>query len=86
MTPGRNNVITPALWGEAAACEPVAKPLSRSCQAALDGSNWQAQMPRGLLVGVSLEVAENHGRPELLGQPVDLLVQQVPQVIVLLGK
>ena len=41
-------------------------------------------MPRGLLVGATFQVAEDHGDPEPLGQPVDLLVQHVLQVVVIL--
>jgi len=55
-------------------------------QAALDRSDQPAQMPRRLLAGTPFEVAENHGYPEALGQPVDLLVQHVRQVVVALGE
>ena len=75
----------PGAGGETAAREPVTEPLSCPRQSALDGADWPAEVTRGLLVGISLEVAEDHGRPESLGKPVDLLVQQVPQVVLVFG-
>ena len=64
--------------GEAAAAEPVAEPFAAPRQPALDRPDRPAQMPRRLLVGAALEVAEDDRRAEPLRQPVDLLVEQRP--------
>ena len=52
---------------------------------ALDRSDRPAQMPRRLLVGATLEVAEHHRCTVALGEPVDLLVEHSPQLVSHLG-
>ena len=85
MAPGPQEWNHSGARGDTAAREPVAQPFSRPRQSALDRSDRPAQVPRCLLVRMPLEIAENHRHAEALGQPVDLLMQHVPQVVVILG-
>ena len=71
----------PQFRGDAAADQPIAEPCATARQPALDRPDRPAQMPRRLLVGAALEVAEDHRRPVPLGEPVDLLVQQPLQLV-----
>ena len=71
----------PGVRGKAAAAEPIAKTFPPARLPALDRPHRPAQMPRRLLVGASLEVAEDQRRPVALGEPVDLLVEHPPQLV-----
>ncbi len=42
-------------------------------------------MPRRLLMGAPLQVAENNGSPEALGEPIDFLVENSLQLVTGLG-
>ena len=71
-------------------CDAAAESRARSRspaarEPALDRPDRPAQVPRGLLVGQALEVAEHHRRAATFGQPVDLLVQQGQQLVVAVG-
>jgi len=72
----------PDIWGQASAHEPMAQPLAAARVAALDRPDRPSQVARGLLVGSPLEVAKDHGRPETIGQPVDLFVENSPEVVI----
>ena len=58
--------------------EAAPEPLSAPRQPALDRPDRAAEQPGGLLVGVSLQVAEHDRGAERLGQPVELLVELGP--------
>ena len=68
------------LRGDAAAEQAVAEASAAPRQPALDRADRPAQVPRGLLVGAALEVAEDDRRAVTFGEPVDLLVQQPLQL------
>ena len=67
---------------EAAPREPVAEPFPRPAEPALDRADGPAQVPRRLLVGAALQVAEDDRDAEPLRQPVDLLVEQPAEAVV----
>src|SRR5258708_2798698 len=59
---------------------PGAPPLPTRRQPRTDGAPGTAELLRGLLVGVALQVAEHERRPILLRQASDLLIEDLPQV------
>jgi len=72
--------------GQASAHEPMAEALAAARVAALDRADRPSQMARGLLVGNTLEIAKDHGRPKTIGQPVDLFVEHSSEVVVDYGE
>ncbi len=70
---------------EPAAAKPVAESFAPSRLAALDRAERPAEMPGGLLVAASLEIAEDHGCPITLGQLLDLFVEQTIEIVVVHG-
>ena len=72
-------------WAQLPAPAPRRMSRSRSRsptarQPALDRADRPAQVPRRLLMGAALEVAEHHRRAVPLGQPLDLLVEEPLQL------
>jgi hypothetical protein len=72
----------PNIWDQSSAHQPMTQPLAAARLAALDRPDRPSQMARGLLVGNTLEVAKDHGRPETIGHPVDFFMKNHPQLVV----
>ena len=65
---------------QAASGEPRLELLPRPVEPPADGSLGAVESPCGLLVGLTLQVAEHDGPAILLGEPPDLLVDQPPEL------
>ncbi len=63
---------------DAAADQPGAELRAGTGQPRLDGPHRAAQSPRRLLVAEPLQVAQQHGQPEPVGEPAEFLVQLGP--------
>ncbi len=61
--------------GQAAAGEAVAEARAGADEAPLDGAEGPAETPGGLVVGETLEVAEDEGETVLVGQAAEFLVE-----------
>ena len=63
---------------EPSVLETMPEPFPSPRQPALERANWAVEDPRGLFVGVPLQVAEHDRRAERLGEAVELLVELGP--------
>ncbi len=65
----------PDRWISAPAHQPRPQPLPALRQPPLNRSDRQSELPRGLFVAQTFEVAQHDRRPISLRQPVQLLVK-----------